>query len=190
MTLDQAAIHEAGHAVADYVLGLRCESVELTHHEVEQVEDHGQVMSANPQYGYKHDSKKAMNDTMRDASIACCAGLAAEHVICGVPLEVDNLNARADFANIIDFELRGMPIPGKRRGCVGDEGTWNYIEKTLRKARTLVPQHQDLIRKLADVLVERKKLSGEEVKLLLDEWRRPAVTTEPEAKPAPKNGKG
>lgn len=116
MQLKQTAIHEAGHVVVGYMLGLACKEVALTHHKVDETGRYGYAIGPNPVYGYHHASLKERQQTMRDECVACCAGLAAEHVFFGVPLDIDNEHAQGDFENIIGLESSGMRIRGKRRG--------------------------------------------------------------------------
>jgi len=170
MELKQTAIHEAGHVVVAYVLGLDCKEVALTHHEVEETGAYGYAAGPNPAYGYEHGSWRERQATLRDECIACCAGLAAEHVFFGVPLNTDNENTQGDFRNIMEMERNGLRIGGKRNGFIGDETTWDFIQRQLVKAKKQVIRHRDTIERLADTLVKQKKLSREEVKRLLDEW--------------------
>src|SRR5262245_41682805 len=170
MELRQTAIHEAGHAVVAYVLGLGCKDMALTHDEVEETGAYAYVRGPNPLYGYEGTSRSERQATMRAACVACCAGLAAEHVFFDVPLITDNENAQGDFQNIIELESNGLRIRGKRNGFVGDEATWRYIDRLLVKAKKLVKSHRVTIQRLADTLVERKRLSAEEVERLFNKW--------------------
>ena len=170
MDLKQTAIHEAGHVVVAYVLGLACDEVALTHDEVKETGAYGFVTSPNPTYGYEVESPKERQKILRDQSISCCAGLAAEHVLLGVPLSTDNENSQSDFQHIIQFEHDGLKIKGKRNGFVGDDATWRFISSLLEEAKELVIQHRDAIQRLADILIECKQLSEEEVTRLLEEW--------------------
>ena len=130
MKLEQTAIHEAGHVVVGYLLGLACNDVALTHDEVEETHEYGYAISPNPAYGYNHGSRHERQGTLRDQCIACCAGLAAEHVFFKVSLGTDNENSECDFQNIIEYERYGLRIRGKRGGFSGD-ATWRYIDRQL-----------------------------------------------------------
>jgi len=167
MELERTAIHEAGHAVVAYALGYTSNEVVLTHDEVADTGYYGYVTSPHPRYGYAHNSLRDLQTTLRDASIANCAGLAAEHVFFHVPLATDDEGAQRDFRSIIALELQGLKIRRKRGGYIGDEITWRYIERCLHKAKSLVNRHRDAIQHLAHALVEKKKLSGAEVDQLL-----------------------
>jgi ATP-dependent Zn protease len=170
LELKQTAIHEAGHVVVAHVLGLACKDVALTHYEVEETGAYGYANGPNPAYGYEHASKRERQETMRAEAIACCAGLAAEHVFFGVALSTDNENAQGDFRNIIQLEGDGLRIRSKSGGTVGDGATWCYISGLLIEARRLVERHRDAIHRLADILVEKNTIGGEEVGRLLRAW--------------------
>jgi len=130
MKLEQTAIHEAGHVVVGYLLGLACNDVALTHDEVEETDTYGYVTHLNPAYSYEHGSLHEGQRALHDECIACCAGLAAEHVFFGVSLDTDNENSECDFQNIIEYERYGLRIRGKRGGFSGD-ATWRYIDRQL-----------------------------------------------------------
>lgn len=172
MDLKQTAIHEAGHTVIGWTLGLTCDEVALTHHNVKKTGYYGHAVHPYPSYGYENNcSRRELNATLQAECVANCTGLAAEHVFFGVPLCTDNDNARLDFRNIIECERIGLRIRGKPHGCfVGDDHTWGYISRQLLQAKKLVKRNRDTIQRFADILVEKKKLSGEEVKQLLSEW--------------------
>jgi ATP-dependent Zn protease len=171
MKVEQTTIHEAGHVVVAYVLGLAYKKVALTHDEVEETVKYGHVIGPDPAYEYDHDSLHERRSKVRAKCIACCAGLAAEHVFFAVPLNTDNENAEVDFQNIIEYEWSGeLHIRGKHNGFIGDAETWRYISCLLVEAKQLVNRHRGAIQRLADILVERKKLSGEEVEELLNAW--------------------
>jgi ATP-dependent Zn protease len=168
---NQTAVHEAGHVVVGYVLGLACNGVALTHHEVEETGAYGYAVSPNPEFGYhNNDTRLERQLTLRAQSVASCAGLAAEHVFFGVPLETSNESAQDDFQNVIECESRGLRIRGKRGGYLGDEVTWRYISRLLVEAKKLVKRHRETIQRLADTLLERTRLDGKEVERLLNEW--------------------
>lgn len=170
MKLEQTAIHESGHVVVGYVLGLACHEVVLTHHKVKKTGAYGYVISPNHKFGYQAESPRELQRILRDGCIASCAGLAAEHVFFDVPLSIDNENAQCDFENIIQCERDGLKIRGKRQGFVGDDATMGYILRQLKNAEKLVIRHRDVIQRLAEVLVERKRLSEKDVQRLLKKW--------------------
>jgi len=168
MELEQMAIHEAGHAVVGYILGLACNELALTH-EGEGC-SYSHVAYPNLVCSYEGKSAHERNTTLRAECIASCAGLAAEHVFFGVPLNTDNENAQSDFQNIIKCERSGLRIRGDRGGLIGDDVTLSYIPRGLVEAKRLVKRHRNTIQQLADILVEKKKISGKEVERLLKEW--------------------
>jgi ATP-dependent Zn protease len=171
MELKQIAIHEAGHVVVAYALGLAVKEVALTHEAADDTGLYGYAIGPNPVHGYNHDSRRECREAVRDECIVCCAGLAAENVFFNVPLSTDNENAQGDFRNIIEFESDSLlHISGKRGGWIGDDATWRYISRRLIDARRLVKRHRHTIQRLAHTLIERKKLNGEEVQRLLTEW--------------------
>jgi ATP-dependent Zn protease len=169
ITPAQTAIHESGHVVVGHALDLACNGVALTHDEADCTDTLGYVDTPNPVFGYEGCSAKERQQTMRAESIACCAGLAAEHVFFGVPLSTDNENAQHDFQNIIDMERHhGLRTGGKRGGFVGDETTWRYIARCLTTAKKLVQRHRDAIQRMADILVVKKRLTTDDVAHILD----------------------
>lgn len=167
MELKQLAIHEAGHAVVGYTLGLACNNLTLTH----EGEGDSFIHTAYPNTvcDYEGKSLHERNTNLRAEAIASCAGLAAEHVFFNVPLNIDNENAQSDFQNIIKCERNGLRISGNRGGFTSDDETLSYIPRGLVEAKRLVKRHRKTIRLLADILVEKKKLSAEEVERLLKE---------------------
>jgi ATP-dependent Zn protease len=169
MDLIQTAVHEAAHAVIAHALGLATKSLALTHHEADQTGVLGTAEGPRPDFGYDHASLQSRQRAMRDECVAACAGLAAEHVFFGVPLTTENENAQGDFRNIFDLESDGMRIPGKRRGYVGDDATWLFIERSLKKATSLVRSERERIRRVADELLKRGRLEMSELQPLLDE---------------------
>src|SRR5262249_11633575 len=123
MQLRQTAIHEAGHVVVAYVLGLACKEVALTYDEVEETGAYGHSIGPSPEYGYKHCSLHERKTHMRAEYIELCAGLATEHVFFDVPLNTGNENAQCYFQNIIERERNGLRIRGKQNDFVGDVAT-------------------------------------------------------------------
>ncbi len=130
----------------------------------------GHAIGPHPAYGYVYNSERERQSAMKDECVACCAGLASEHVFFAVPLNTDNENAQGDFDNIMKLEGLGLRIPGKCNGSVGDEMTWGYIARCLKNAKKHVKKHRDVIDRLANVLIERQRLSAEEVGELLCNW--------------------
>ena len=170
MELRQTAIHEAGHVVVGYVLGLTCNEVALTHEEVEKTNSYGYQTGPNPMFGYEVDSLRERNSIMRAECVSSCAGIAAEHVFFDIPLNTDNENAQGDFQNVIECERQGLRTRRYQGGYIGDDVTWGYISRLLREAKKLVQCYSDTIQRFADTLIKKKKLSGEEVEQLLTEW--------------------
>ena len=163
----QTAVHEAAHAVVGYVQGLTCNGLELLSDP--EADAYGVAHSPNPYFGYEQEASDRQG-TMREQAIALCAGLAAEHYFCKVPLDTDNENAQSDFNRIIEFERAGLHVPGNEDELVGNANTWDFIAGLLRKALKEVRKYRTQIKQLADALVERRKLTGAEVEQLLHEW--------------------
>jgi ATP-dependent Zn protease len=165
MNIEQTAIHEAGHVVVAHALGLACKDAALTHELVDETGAYGYAEGPNPRFGYHVENERERQAIMRDAAIACCAGLAAEHVFFGVPLDVENENAKGDFDNIIGLQRAGLRIKGSK--VVGNEQAWKYIDKLLGKAVKLVRKRRQEIRRVADSLLENKRLNAVEIERLL-----------------------
>lgn len=167
MTPEQTAIHEAGHVVVEHALGLALHEVVMTHDIVEQTGDYGYCTSPNPAFGYEHASRRERRATVRAAAIGCLAGLAAEHVFYGVPLDLDNENAGHDVQNVLDLVYRDeLRVP--RASYVGDDVTWAYINRLLREAARVVRRHRTEVQRVADELLKRGRLTGDDIAILLN----------------------
>lgn len=171
MPLERTAIHEAGHVVVAWILGLVSTEVVLTFEQADETGSYGYTTCPNPVYGYNHCSRRDVQRAMHKQSTVSCAGLAAEHVFFGVPLDTSNENAMSDFENVMELERQGLRTA--RRYCVGhlgDEGTWRFIDRRLRAARDIVRRHRDTIQRLALVLIAEKRLDQDKLERLLGEW--------------------
>jgi hypothetical protein len=167
--LMQTTIHESAHAVIAHALGLHKHDIALTHDDAGETGIFGYATGPNPSFGDGCSSETERQLTLRAQCVACCAGLAAEHVFFAVPLSIDNENAQGDFQNIIDMEQSGLRIRGKRDGFVGDHQTWAYIEATLKTAKQLVKVHRSKIERVARAMLASERIVSDELAALLGE---------------------
>jgi ATP-dependent Zn protease len=80
------AYHEAGHAVANIVLGF-----EVTHCTIVPKDDTvGHVEHPHPIWKYGLSVRRERTTWGRRAIVTCYAGLAAEHYFCGTPFRFDD----------------------------------------------------------------------------------------------------
>src|SRR5262249_50365063 len=154
------------HVVVGYVLGLACNEVALTHDEVDETGEYGYANAPNPYFGYEFSTEADRQATMRAACVSCCGGLAAEHVLFGVPLSTDNKNAAHHIQNIMDQMRAGTRIRGNRGGYIDDDAPWRYIRRLLVRAKKLVQRNREPIQRLAEVLVKKNRLGRDEVERL------------------------
>jgi hypothetical protein len=137
------AVHELGHAVVAHRLGFKIEAVEL-----------------DPQLRVVFPSEDMVPASERDLhcmAVVCLAGPVATSRLTGRPLDEVLADVGADDAEKVRVPVDASP-EGHRSAFKRD---------ALEGARVMVDQSWSAILRVARVLVERSKLSGDEIAELL-----------------------
>jgi ATP-dependent Zn protease len=157
-TLRATAIHEAGHAVVALHFGHVIHTI--------TIKRDGDILGSvtGPGlWGYEGGAGERKS-IAKEQVIHSYAGLEAERLF--FP-EADADNAHNDELQAFDL-LRVCPP----RGCriIGDEAYLARLEALRREARRLVKRFRPQLEIVADALMERETLSGEQLAELLGGW--------------------
>ncbi|WP_407048090.1 hypothetical protein [Methyloraptor flagellatus] len=168
----RAAIHEAGHAVAGIVTGARVESVSL-----------GSAGTAGGRTRLRYDDVHfQLRDDLVGRILTLLAGRAAEQVVIGsvstgaggsdesdlahATREMESMWARFGFGADLLYQpavrATGLLEDPVVRREIADELSAHY-----RRALELVAEHRDAIERIADALIARRFLTGDEVSRLM-----------------------
>jgi ATP-dependent Zn protease len=161
------AYHEAGHAVADLMLGFEFDSATIVPNA--EARSLGAVMGPHAVFGYHGSGRRERARRVRDAIVAFYAGLAAEHVCCGVAFSFEDdaeHGAWGDHHKAWDLLRQHGDAPRCR--VVGDEAFCEELERLQRKAVQLVRRHRAAVDAVAQALLARNTMSGEEVRQILN----------------------
>jgi len=154
-TLQETAYHEAGHAVISMHFGLAVNEVtirpDLNNGTL------GSVSGPNTLYGYEYAGARERRKCVRQTIIGLYAGLEAEKLI--NPHANEELSGN-DETQAFDL-LRDYPIP--HCGYVGDDVYCAYLEKLRKEARRMVKRLRPMIASLADELLSRTEMTGQEL---------------------------
>ncbi len=154
------AIHEAGHVVALYHLGLSMIRATI----VPSEEDDYWGLVIHPNYGgYEYRNKRQKAAIIRDLIVVCYAGPEAERLIAP---QCDQAGWEHDEDNAWDF-LREIPPRNCRH--VGDVTFWSALDRLRRRARRLVLEHWSDVKRVAEALEAEKTLTGDQLWALLKE---------------------
>lgn len=151
------AVHEAGHAVIARALGIGCGEVTIIAEEGHSL-GHSDIL--DPRFDWRRgDGPKGAAATK--FVIALYAGAEAEQLICNSQYIGDSVDKERATAC--------LAWAGVVRGAVfvGDDRFDRYEAKLRIKSASLVAKHRNDIECLAAALLEREKLSGQEVDALL-----------------------
>lgn len=136
------AIHEAGHAVVAWVLGIKFSKI--------TIEPEGYVRSNENLAGYVHFPSTTLRD--RDLTHTLAGGI-AEQRFTGSDLTAYEDRLGADRETIAEAQALHDDSPAEQA---------KRLFKETRQARRMVEEHWATIETLANVLVERKCLTGRE----------------------------
>jgi len=152
-----AAFHEAGHAVIAVHLGLTIGPVTIVPVKGPGPGEgsRGSAVVINPLLSWRRGDGRR-RPLMEAYVVALFAGCAAEGVLHGEEQEVDGADAE------MAWECLEMVPP---RGCVSRrDGVFKqYMRKLKRRSDRLVEDHFAEIRKIAELLIERKTLQPGEI---------------------------
>jgi ATP-dependent Zn protease len=154
------AYHEAGHAVANIVLGF-----EVTHCTIVPKDDTvGHVEHPHPIWKYGLSVRRERTAWGRRAIVTCYAGLAAEHHFCGTPFSFDDgvrHRAWADHAEASELLCKFVHVRG---GAVVDVDAFHAaLQPFQHEALQLVRQQRTAIERLAQRLLSQPTLTEDEV---------------------------
>ena len=156
------AVHEAGHAVIARVLGLPCGKVTIIGDDEREL---GHAIVADPIRSWERGDGPR-RPLIEKSCIALYSGAQAAHIILGDKDQDDELDC---YKATSLLKLVGV----RHARFVGDD-TWERFEQRLRqRARALVVRHRSKILRVADALITRRTLTGEEVNALIEGWELP-----------------
>lgn len=154
------AYHEAGHAVANIVLGF-----EVTHCTIVPQDDTvGHVAYPHPIWKYGLSVRRERTAWGRRAIVTCYAGLAAEHYFCGTPFRFDDggkHRAWADHAEASELLRKFVHVRGDQ--VVDVDAFYATLQRFQREALELVGQQRTAIERLAQRLLSQPTLTEDEV---------------------------
>jgi ATP-dependent Zn protease len=161
-SLYATAVHEAGHAVIGRVLGMLCGHVTIDADEDSSghgiVDEPYAICSAWEQRGRYRE----MSTVIIGRIMTFMAGAESEVEILGSCRGGDD----GDRYQIRSMMLtRWCPIPN--HGEPGDEAWIRYESRLRARTRGLVCRHRDKIRRVANALLIRRTLSGDEVEAVI-----------------------
>jgi len=148
------AYHEAGHAVADTVLGLHVTNVEI----VRRKDTLGRSSSLGI-LRYEGGSRREQRSIARDAIISAYAGVEAQRLVETPEVYADD----ADRNNAFWLSRTYCVMP---RNCsyVGDDSHVAYLERLRTEAKRLVRREWTKIEAVATELLAKRKLTGDRVR--------------------------
>jgi hypothetical protein len=158
--MEDAAYHEAGHAVIARVLGLSTSGATIKATE----EELGHAIVGNPLSGWRRGDGPRRN-LVEAFILSLFAGGESEKFFIG---NSDSVGDGPDLAKI-GAAMEKIRIPGAV--YVGDEYWQAYTEKLRRKAANLVRQHSKTIKKVAMALLEKESLTFEQLNELVNPER-------------------
>lgn len=151
--LSRTAVHEAGHAVIARVVGLFCGEVSIIPDRPDEV---GFSVIEDPRFGWRRGDGPRVKSA-ENFCISLYAGAEAERFFFGSAIMVhDGEDQRRALGALL---WSGV----KNGGMFGNEA-WKRKEASLRrKSRQLVLRHASTIQRVAESLLIKKTLTGDEV---------------------------
>jgi len=159
--LKRTAYHEAGHAAVLLVYDLPFDSVTIKPTEDSTGGSRGHILKPNPMMF--EGGKRERNQIVRQYIVSAYAGFEAER--CFDPNADEGLSEE-DFSNAWNLP-RDWDLPIKGCSYIGDEVYEQYLARQRQQARALVRKHWALVERLAQALLERETLSGEQAESLV-----------------------
>lgn len=154
------AHHEAGHAVVAVVLGITIKQVSIAPNE----ESLGNCIHPDVcQFGYR--GAYSRRRIARDCIIVSYAGVEAEKIFDSKAEEWCSLE---DEGNAFNLSREFSVLPRGCR-CVGDEAHLEFLAKLQSEARRLVRKHWPAVEALADALIQKQRVSGEEASRIIED---------------------
>ncbi|WP_336490938.1 hypothetical protein [Methylobacterium nigriterrae] len=151
------AIHEAGHATIGRALGLACGEASVIPSPEKGIMGHAFVFPAQRtvEAWAAQGRTRDIAEIHRARGVACAAGAEAEMALLGAVAEPDN----ADLVEIAYILVDDLHV---------HTSSILIRERQLRQmAQQLVRELRDAIERVADALIERQTLSGEEIDALV-----------------------
>lgn len=151
-TLEETAFHEAGHAVVGTLLGLTLNNVDIR-----RVGERNGVCAWSPLlYG---DPRQRKVDA-RGHIVTSFAGMEAQRL---VNPDADDAAGSDDRHVAFTLSVDHAVLP---RGCrvVGDDNHHAYLRKLEREAHKAVKAYRPMIERVAKVLLQKRRLTGDDVR--------------------------
>ncbi len=161
----ESACSQAGHAVIGHMVGFTCTGASIG-----IAPDGGWVGFLEwppPVSEPPYDAPRYLRRALRRACLVLCAGQAACNVLCGYALNTDDLDLEEGFDAIFDQDYDTSLWLKGQRGNAGIKDMWGFLDRLLRKARSMVSGYRHQVRDFAEALYVRRRLTGEEARELL-----------------------
>lgn len=155
------AYHEAGHAVVALAHGLTGFEVTIVPGE----DSLGHYLHPGV-LGYEIHGNRERRSLARDCILVSYAGMHAQRL---VDPDADGSHGVGDESNAFDLS-RDFEVLPRSLSRVGDEQHWRYLDRLKKEAGRVVQQNRAPIKALAEALLEKKTLSGEEIRERLSKW--------------------
>ncbi len=152
------AVHEAGHALMAIITGKKLNYVTIIPNGVSL----GECNSNFKENILNNASNESLNFKMDMTSLDCLAGITAERVILGIEPEKCSKHGQ------IDTLTMGALVSNAFHNDITEEN--NYIEFMTKSVFNIIqsPLAQCQIKAIANALIEKKTLSGEQVKKIME----------------------
>jgi hypothetical protein len=154
------AIHEAGHSVIALDAGFKLEYVTLWN----SVGDSGLVVDGLSSYNWLHQHQINPVDCLRRRTIAVFAGVLAVEAVCGDYDAWSSFRLQTDDLSKLEEILNSSGMCNETEADQWQKETWKECQK-------LVESRRGAIQRVAEALLRKGTLSGDEVEdLLYQTW--------------------